>query len=138
MPVRQGLFSGAGVDHDAEALGDEVARGCRVALHRPALCAPSCTGVDEDSGAAVGKDLGGPGIGIGVDRKPGRHGGQIVPGNGGSQLEILLDDVDPSRDNFLGIQPTGGELAGFGFTDQARAAGHAGNPRQTAVRPANR
>ncbi len=108
----EGLFAGPDIDHNAEALSDEVSGyGC-VTLGGPALCAPTGSRIDEDDGVAGGQVLGGPGFGGGINWKQGRKGRQIVSGNGGGQLKILLDDVNTARGDFLGIEKTGGNSRG--------------------------
>jgi hypothetical protein len=116
--VGEGFFAGADIDHDAESLGDKVNCYGGIPLGRPALGAPSGARVYEDRGATGGQNLSGPGIGDLVNGKQGRNGHEVVPGNGGGQLKILFDDVNARCCDFLGIKPTGEELAGRGLADQ--------------------
>ena len=127
--VGEGFFAGADIDHDAESLGDKINCYGGIPLGRPALGAPSGAGVYEDRGATGGQDLSSPGIGDLVSGKQRRNGREVVPGNGGGQFQILLDDVNAARCDFLGIEPTGKELSGIRLSDDPAATGRAGCPR---------
>jgi hypothetical protein len=126
--VGEGLFAGPDIDYDAVAAGDKVNRDGCITLCGPTLCAPSRSRIDEDGGTPGGQELGGPGFGYRVSRKQGGHGREIVSGDGGSELKILLDNMDAARSDSLRIEEAGDELAGAGLAHDATAAGHAGDP----------
>jgi hypothetical protein len=126
--VRKGDFAGADIDYDAETLGDEVIGDGRITLDGPALCSPPGARIDEHGWLANGQDLRGPGIGDGINGKQRKCGREFVPGNGSSQLNILLDDVNAVCVDPLGVEPPGEELAWLGLPNKAATTCHTGNP----------
>jgi len=125
----QPLLAGADVDENAAAASDEGLSDGGVTRDRPAFCAPSGPGVDEDGRLEViwGKDFVSPGFGGGVDGQPGRDGGEFIAGDGRGQFDVLLDDVCAAGGDALGKEPAYGSLPRFRFADEPLASGE---PRQ--------
>jgi len=117
---------------DAETPPAQSAGNLGIALHRPALGAPSRAGVEQGHGprSTRSKQRVAPGFGGRVDRKKRRNRRECIAGNRRSQFNILFDHVCAMSGHALRIENPRWTFARRFLANNPLAAGHAPQNRR--------